>query len=76
MQLHRKLAMLADAAKYDASCALSGTTKRDSLGGNGIGSTDGSGIEVADLRCSPFVAAPRQASSFESAGEASSPSSR
>src|SRR5881394_55423 len=44
MQLHRKLAILADAAKYDASCASSGTTKRDSLGGNGIGSTDGSGI--------------------------------
>src|SRR6187399_2178638 len=44
MQLDRKLAILADAAKYDASCASSGTTKRNSLGGKGIGSTEGSGI--------------------------------
>lgn len=30
MELERKLAILADAAKYDASCASSGTTKRNS----------------------------------------------
>jgi putative DNA modification/repair radical SAM protein len=41
MELDRKLAILADAAKYDASCASSGGDKRDSLGGRGIGSTDG-----------------------------------
>jgi putative DNA modification/repair radical SAM protein len=54
MKLDRKLALLADAAKYDASCASSGTTKRDSLGGSGIGSTDGSGIchsYAPDGRC-------------------------
>ena len=33
VDLQRKLAILADAAKYDASCASSGTRKRDSLGG-------------------------------------------
>jgi len=37
----RKLAILADAAKYDASCASSGTIKRDSSKGAGIGSTSG-----------------------------------
>src|ERR687893_3306506 len=49
-----KLAILADAAKYDASCASSGTKKRDSLGGKGIGSTEGMGICHAyapDGRC-------------------------
>src|SRR6187455_333345 len=54
MQLDRKLAILADAAKYDASCASSGTTKRNSLGGKGIGSTEGSGIchsYAPDGRC-------------------------
>lgn len=40
LTLQRKLAILADAAKYDASCASSGTTRRDSLKG-GIGSTEG-----------------------------------
>lgn len=30
-----KLAILADAAKYDASCASSGTTGRDSRAGKG-----------------------------------------
>ncbi|MDB5741875.1 MAG: putative modification/repair radical protein [Polaromonas sp.] len=52
--LQRKLAVLADAAKYDASCASSGTAKRDSLGGRGIGSTEGSGIchsYAPDGRC-------------------------
>src|ERR1700760_2375405 len=43
MELAAKLAILADAAKYDASCASSGTTKRDSRSG-GIGSTTGAGI--------------------------------
>lgn len=50
----RKLAILADAAKYDASCASSGTAKRNSLGGKGIGSTEGSGIchsYAPDGRC-------------------------
>ena len=49
-----KLAILADAAKYDASCASSGTSKRDSLGTSGIGSTEGMGICHAyapDGRC-------------------------
>lgn len=38
-----KLEILADAAKYDASCASSGAQKRDSRGGKGIGSTMGGG---------------------------------
>lgn len=49
-----RLAILADAAKYDASCASSGTTKRNSKGGKGIGSTEGMGICHAyapDGRC-------------------------
>ncbi|MGG5811893.1 putative DNA modification/repair radical SAM protein [Falsiroseomonas sp. CW058] len=53
MDLLRKLELLADAAKYDASCASSGTAKRDSLRG-GLGSTEGSGICHAyapDGRC-------------------------
>jgi putative DNA modification/repair radical SAM protein len=41
LDLKRKLAILSDAAKYDASCASSGGTKRDSVGGKGMGSTDG-----------------------------------
>ncbi|MGK7755369.1 MULTISPECIES: putative DNA modification/repair radical SAM protein [unclassified Roseovarius] len=51
--LSDKLAILADAAKYDASCASSGTTRRDSRNG-GIGSAGGSGICHAytpDGRC-------------------------
>src|SRR6187551_2616004 len=50
----QKLEILADAAKYDASCASSGTAKRDSAGGRGIGSTEGMGICHAyapDGRC-------------------------
>ncbi|MCW2248460.1 putative DNA modification/repair radical SAM protein [Azospirillum fermentarium] len=43
MDLRRKLEILADAAKYDASCASSGGQKRDALSG-GIGSTTGMGI--------------------------------
>jgi putative DNA modification/repair radical SAM protein len=53
MDLQRKLAILADAAKYDASCASSGTTRRDSTRG-GLGSTEGSGIchsYAPDGRC-------------------------
>src|SRR5919112_1843369 len=49
-----KLAILADAAKYDPSCAFSGTAKRDSKDGKGIGSTEGMGICHAyapDGRC-------------------------
>jgi putative DNA modification/repair radical SAM protein len=49
-----RLAILADAAKYDASCASSGTAKRNSKGGKGIGSTEGMGICHAyapDGRC-------------------------
>ncbi len=50
-----RLSILADAAKYDASCASSGTAKRSSKpGGNGIGSTEGMGICHAyapDGRC-------------------------
>ena len=33
MELMRKLEILADAAKYDASCASSGTEMRDSSDG-------------------------------------------
>jgi putative DNA modification/repair radical SAM protein len=54
LELDRKLAILADAAKYDASCASSGTTTRDSRGGRGIGSTEGAGIchsYAPDGRC-------------------------
>src|SRR6476620_9773779 len=54
MEIQRKLAILADAAKYDASCASSGASKRNSLGGTGIGSTEGSGIchsYAPDGRC-------------------------
>jgi putative DNA modification/repair radical SAM protein len=54
LDLQQKLAILADAAKYDASCASSGTAKRDSRGGKGIGSTEGMGICHAyapDGRC-------------------------
>jgi putative DNA modification/repair radical SAM protein len=43
MDVATKLSILADAAKYDASCASSGTTKRNSRTG-GLGSTDGNGI--------------------------------
>jgi putative DNA modification/repair radical SAM protein len=49
-----RLEILADAAKYDASCASSGTAKKDSLGGKGLGSTEGMGICHAyapDGRC-------------------------
>lgn len=52
MDVHKKLAILADAAKYDASCASSGSkgTRR----GSQIGSTEGMGIchsYTPDGRC-------------------------
>jgi putative DNA modification/repair radical SAM protein len=52
--IEQKLAILSDAAKYDASCASSGSTKRDSRDGKGLGSNEGSGICHAyapDGRC-------------------------
>lgn len=55
LDIRGKLAILADAAKYDASCASSGTAKRkSSRGGKGLGSTEGMGICHAyapDGRC-------------------------
>ncbi|ATE63082.1 putative DNA modification/repair radical SAM protein [Rhizorhabdus dicambivorans] len=55
IDVRQKLEILADAAKYDASCASSGTAKRDSAGqSKGIGSTEGMGICHAyapDGRC-------------------------
>src|SRR6476620_811756 len=53
MEIATKLAILADAAKYDASCASSGTSRRNSRQG-GIGSTTGAGIchsYTPDGRC-------------------------
>ncbi len=52
--LDQKLAILSDAARYDASCASSGTSRRSSRDGSGLGSTEGSGICHAyapDGRC-------------------------
>ncbi len=54
MELERKLAILADAAKYDASCASSGAPKRQAGPGKGMGSTTGMGIchsYTPDGRC-------------------------
>ena len=55
LDVRQKLEILADAAKYDASCASSGTAKRSSAGkSSGIGSTEGMGICHAyapDGRC-------------------------
>ena len=54
VSVQQKLAVLADAAKYDASCSSSGTVKRNSVGGTGIGSTEASGIchsYTPDGRC-------------------------
>lgn len=44
MELARKLEILADAAKYDASCASSAAPKRDSRGRTGLGASTGAGI--------------------------------
>lgn len=52
--IRQRLAILSDAAKYDASCASSGTAKRNSAASGGLGSTEGSGICHAyapDGRC-------------------------
>ncbi len=54
MQIIAKLKILADAAKYDASCASSGVKGRDSLDGKGLGSAEGMGIchsYTPDGRC-------------------------
>ncbi len=54
LTLRRKLEILADAAKYDASCASSGGRKRDSRDGQGIGAINGMGVCHAytpDGRC-------------------------
>lgn len=52
MELKRKLEILADAAKYDASCASSGSRRRRRSGG--LGNTEGMGIchsYTPDGRC-------------------------
>ena len=54
LDVQAKLAILADAAKYDASCASTGTSRRDSRGGKAVGSSEGMGICHAyapDGRC-------------------------
>jgi putative DNA modification/repair radical SAM protein len=54
VDLQRKLEILADAAKYDASCASSGAPRRHSLGGPGLGTTQRAGIchsYAPDGRC-------------------------
>jgi putative DNA modification/repair radical SAM protein len=54
LNTREKLAILSDAAKYDASCASSGAEKRDSKKSGGIGSTEGMGIchsYAPDGRC-------------------------
>ncbi|MEN3792126.1 putative DNA modification/repair radical SAM protein [Fulvimarina sp. MAC3] len=54
ISLRDKLAILSDAAKYDASCASSGAQSRNSVKTGGIGSTEGNGICHAyapDGRC-------------------------
>ena len=54
METAKKLEILADAAKYDASCASSGANKSDSQSGRGVGSTGGAGIchsYAPDGRC-------------------------
>jgi putative DNA modification/repair radical SAM protein len=54
MDTAQKLAVLADAAKYDASCASSGSKGRQSKDKKGIGSTEGMGIchsYTPDGRC-------------------------
>ena len=52
MQVQQKLEILADAAKYDASCASSGSKRASN--GKGVGSSDGEGIchsYTPDGRC-------------------------
>src|SRR4026208_43654 len=55
LDIQAKLAILADAAKYDASCPSSGSVTRDSRRGAGVGST-GAGMGIChayapDGRC-------------------------
>ena len=50
LDLRRKLAILADAAKYDASCASSGPSRRDSRGGKGVGSTGPAWASATPMR--------------------------
>ena len=52
--IQEKLAILSDAAKYDASCASSSAPRRNSADGKGLGSTEGMGIchsYAPDGRC-------------------------
>jgi putative DNA modification/repair radical SAM protein len=54
MDIAKKLSILADAAKYDASCASSGAPERTSSGKAGVGSTTAMGIchsYAPDGRC-------------------------
>jgi putative DNA modification/repair radical SAM protein len=54
MELIDKLEILADAAKYDASCASSGAAPRSSKGKDGLGASGGAGIchsYTPDGRC-------------------------
>jgi putative DNA modification/repair radical SAM protein len=54
VELEQKLAVLADAAKYDASCASSGSRGRRATTPGGMGSTEGMGIchsYTPDGRC-------------------------
>jgi len=54
LSTREKLAILSDAAKYDASCASSGSSGRNSLKSGGIGSTESIGIchsYAPDGRC-------------------------
>jgi putative DNA modification/repair radical SAM protein len=54
MPVADKLSILADAAKYDASCASSGAPRRNARAAGGVGSTTGAGIchsYTPDGRC-------------------------
>ncbi|MEZ6090512.1 MAG: putative DNA modification/repair radical SAM protein [Pirellulaceae bacterium] len=54
MDLNNKLRILADAAKYDASCASSGVRRKGATEGKGIGNSSGIGIchsYTPDGRC-------------------------
>ncbi|MCH2558773.1 MAG: DUF4130 domain-containing protein [Alcanivorax sp.] len=78
MDVTRKLAVLADAAKYDASCASSGAPRRSSRGTAGLGNSNGTGIchsYTPDAGEGPaprvpaaLVAALRQAAPYRVAG--------
>lgn len=78
MDVTRKLAVLADAAKYDASCASSGAPRRSSRGKAGLGNSNGTGIchsYTPDAGEGPaprvpaaLVAALRQAAPYRVAG--------